>query len=141
MNSSVVVMSLSIFHSHPLMIFALLSHCRLLLCMLAETTTAHCLILSSNAQLLSAQIQVMHNACKYVTGKHTSHLKRAMKHFQWASGPGVWPAIPIIQQLLPTSCGPCLEGYSRSDLQDIDSTTSLFRDALTLRPQGHPDHP
>ncbi|KAG1717956.1 CHAT domain-containing protein [Suillus lakei] len=32
------------------------------------------------------------------------------------------------------------EGDARKDLQDIESTTSLFRDALVLRPQGHPDH-
>ncbi|KAG1790404.1 CHAT domain-containing protein [Suillus plorans] len=35
----------------------------------------------------------------------------------------------------------CLEGYIQNDLQDIDTTTSLFRDALALRPQHHPDHP
>jgi hypothetical protein len=29
----------------------------------------------------------------------------------------------------------------RKDLQNIDSITSLFREALTLRPKGHPDHP
>ncbi|KAG1830288.1 CHAT domain-containing protein [Suillus subalutaceus] len=34
-----------------------------------------------------------------------------------------------------------LQGYIRKDLQDIDTTTSLFREALALRPQGHPDHP
>ncbi|KAG2123284.1 CHAT domain-containing protein [Suillus clintonianus] len=33
-----------------------------------------------------------------------------------------------------------LLGYIRNDLQDIDSTTSLFREALALRPQGHPNH-
>ncbi|KAG2089824.1 CHAT domain-containing protein, partial [Suillus cothurnatus] len=36
----------------------------------------------------------------------------------------------------------CLEGYNHNHLQDIDidATTSLFRDALALRPQCHPDH-
>ncbi|KAG1830064.1 CHAT domain-containing protein [Suillus subalutaceus] len=34
-----------------------------------------------------------------------------------------------------------LQGYIRNDFQDIDSITSLFREALALRPQGHPDHP
>ncbi|KAG1752216.1 hypothetical protein EDB19DRAFT_1994420 [Suillus lakei] len=34
-----------------------------------------------------------------------------------------------------------LEGYIREDRQDIDCTISLFREALALRPQGHPDHP
>ncbi|KAG2344812.1 hypothetical protein BDR05DRAFT_1058692 [Suillus weaverae] len=33
-----------------------------------------------------------------------------------------------------------LKGYIRNDLQDIDGTISLFRDALALRPQHHPDH-
>ncbi|KAG1775553.1 CHAT domain-containing protein [Suillus placidus] len=33
-----------------------------------------------------------------------------------------------------------LIGYIQKDLQDIDSTISLFREALALRPQGHPDH-
>ncbi|KAG2078370.1 TPR-like protein [Suillus decipiens] len=33
-----------------------------------------------------------------------------------------------------------LEGYIRSDLQDIDTTTSLLRKALALRLEGHPDH-
>ncbi|KAG1746243.1 CHAT domain-containing protein [Suillus occidentalis] len=31
-------------------------------------------------------------------------------------------------------------GYIQNHLQEIDSTTPLFRDALALRPQGHPDH-
>ncbi|KAG1882472.1 hypothetical protein F4604DRAFT_1577384 [Suillus subluteus] len=34
-----------------------------------------------------------------------------------------------------------LQGYIRKDLEDIDATTSFFRDALALRPQCHPDHP
>ncbi|KAG1719232.1 CHAT domain-containing protein [Suillus lakei] len=34
-----------------------------------------------------------------------------------------------------------LEGYIQEDRQDIDCTISLFREALALRPQGHPDHP
>ncbi|KAG2145206.1 CHAT domain-containing protein [Suillus clintonianus] len=33
-----------------------------------------------------------------------------------------------------------LRGYIQNDLQDIDTTTSLFREALALRPQSHPDH-
>ncbi|KAG2348055.1 hypothetical protein BDR05DRAFT_996353 [Suillus weaverae] len=31
--------------------------------------------------------------------------------------------------------------YIRNDHQDIDSIITLFRKALALRPQGHPDHP
>ncbi|KAG0698316.1 CHAT domain-containing protein [Suillus ampliporus] len=34
----------------------------------------------------------------------------------------------------------CLQGYIRRNIQHIDSTTSLFRDALALRSQGHLDH-
>ncbi|KAG2108771.1 hypothetical protein BD769DRAFT_1643001 [Suillus cothurnatus] len=34
----------------------------------------------------------------------------------------------------------CLEGYIQNHLQDINTTTSLFRKSLALRPQGHPDH-
>ncbi|KAG2038422.1 CHAT domain-containing protein [Suillus americanus] len=34
-----------------------------------------------------------------------------------------------------------LKGYIEGDFQDIDSVTCLFREALELRPQGHPDHP
>jgi CHAT domain-containing protein len=34
-----------------------------------------------------------------------------------------------------------LKGNIRKDLQDIDTITSLFRDALALRPQRHPDRP
>ncbi|KAG0692054.1 CHAT domain-containing protein [Suillus ampliporus] len=34
-----------------------------------------------------------------------------------------------------------LEGYICKDLQEIDSTISLFRDALALRSQGDSDHP
>ncbi|KAG1785462.1 CHAT domain-containing protein [Suillus plorans] len=34
-----------------------------------------------------------------------------------------------------------LVGYIQNDVEDIDTTTSLFRDALALRPQHHPDHP
>ncbi|KIK36499.1 hypothetical protein CY34DRAFT_510615 [Suillus luteus UH-Slu-Lm8-n1] len=34
-----------------------------------------------------------------------------------------------------------LKGYTRKNYQDVDSVTSLFREALALRPQGHSDHP
>jgi hypothetical protein len=33
-----------------------------------------------------------------------------------------------------------LEGYIQNNFQDIDYITSLFREALASRPQGHPDH-
>jgi hypothetical protein len=34
-----------------------------------------------------------------------------------------------------------LEGYIQNNFQDIDYITSLFREALASRPQGHPYHP
>ncbi|KAG2099241.1 uncharacterized protein F5147DRAFT_582752, partial [Suillus discolor] len=34
-----------------------------------------------------------------------------------------------------------LKGYIQNDVQDIETTTSLFCDALALRPQHHPNHP
>jgi hypothetical protein len=33
-----------------------------------------------------------------------------------------------------------LGGYIQNHLQDIETTTCLFRESLALRPQGHPDH-
>ncbi|KAG2344813.1 TPR-like protein, partial [Suillus weaverae] len=33
-----------------------------------------------------------------------------------------------------------LKGYIDNDLQDIDATISLFREALALHPERHPDH-
>ncbi|KAG1758649.1 CHAT domain-containing protein [Suillus occidentalis] len=35
----------------------------------------------------------------------------------------------------------CILGYIRNHLQDIDTTISLFHDALVLHPQCHPDRP
>ncbi|KAG2086769.1 CHAT domain-containing protein [Suillus discolor] len=57
----------------------------------------------------------------YVTSKTVSHLNDAVKHFELVLGP--------------------VSGYIRNDFEDIDATTSLFHDALALRPQPHPDHP
>ncbi|KAG1897206.1 uncharacterized protein F5891DRAFT_1243127 [Suillus fuscotomentosus] len=56
----------------------------------------------------------------YVTSKTVSHLDDAIP-FSVGSGP--------------------VSGYIRNDVVDIDATTSLFRDALALRPQHHPGHP
>ncbi|KAG1901206.1 CHAT domain-containing protein [Suillus fuscotomentosus] len=50
-------------------------------------------------------------------------------------------AIQITRQLSPTSRLPRLDGYIQNDLHDIDTTTSLLRNALALRPQRHSDHP
>ncbi|KAG2131231.1 uncharacterized protein EDB93DRAFT_1299032 [Suillus bovinus] len=74
---------------------------------------------------------------EYMTSKTVSHLNDAMRHFQL-----VLDQCPIDH---PDHAGALtnlafvrLEGYIQDHLQDIDITTSLFRKALALRPQGHP---
>ncbi|KAG2033447.1 hypothetical protein BDR03DRAFT_688706 [Suillus americanus] len=51
----------------------------------------------------------------------------------------IW-AYPDCAGTLTNLAWACLRGYIQKDLQDIESITSLFREALALRPQGHPDH-
>ncbi|KAG2029056.1 CHAT domain-containing protein [Suillus americanus] len=76
----------------------------------------------------------------YVTSKKASHLSDAVKHFQL-----VLNQCPIGHPhqaaALTNLAWTRLEGCTQNDFQDIDSITSLFREALALRPQGHPDHP
>ncbi|KAG1827887.1 CHAT domain-containing protein [Suillus variegatus] len=76
----------------------------------------------------------------YATSKTVSHLNDAVEHFQL-----VLDQCPVSHPdhatALTNLAWACLQGYIRNDLEDIDSTTSLFRDALALRPQPHPDHP
>ncbi|KAG2115808.1 uncharacterized protein F5147DRAFT_817523, partial [Suillus discolor] len=76
----------------------------------------------------------------YVTSKTVSHLNDAVEHFQL-----VLDQCPVSHPdhatALTNLAWARLKGYIRNDLQDIDATTSLFRDALTLRPQPHPYHP
>ncbi|KAG2343622.1 hypothetical protein BDR05DRAFT_999896 [Suillus weaverae] len=60
---------------------------------------------------------------EYTTSKTVSHLNDAVQHFH--------------------SLQLCVyrpEGYIQKDIQDVDTTTSLFREALALRQQGRPDH-
>ncbi|KAG2139400.1 CHAT domain-containing protein [Suillus cothurnatus] len=79
---------------------------------------------------------------EYVTCtlKWVSYLDNAVKHFQL-----VLDQCPIghpdYVAALNNLAWARLQGYIQNDLQDIDSITSLFREALALRPQGHPDHP
>ncbi|KAG0699092.1 CHAT domain-containing protein [Suillus ampliporus] len=78
---------------------------------------------------------------KYTRNKSgVSHLKGAVNYFQW-----VVAQCPVDHPdraaALTNLAWARLRGYIRKDLQDIDSTTSLFHDALALRPQSHPDHP
>ncbi|KAG1882815.1 CHAT domain-containing protein [Suillus subluteus] len=76
----------------------------------------------------------------YVTSKTVSHLNDAVQHFQL-----VLNQCPIGHPdraaALTNLARARLEGYIEKDLQDIDYITSLFREALALRPQGNPDHP
>ncbi|KAG1747023.1 CHAT domain-containing protein, partial [Suillus occidentalis] len=69
-----------------------------------------------------------------------SHLNAAVEHLQ-----SVLDQCPVSHPdraaVLTNLAWARLQGYIRNDLQDIDTTTSLFRDALALRPQRHPDRP
>ncbi|KAG2139840.1 CHAT domain-containing protein [Suillus bovinus] len=75
----------------------------------------------------------------YVTSKNDSHLHDAVQHFQ-----SVLDQCPVSHPdhatALTNLAWARLRGYILNDLQDIDTTTSLFRVALALRPQPHPDH-
>ncbi|KAG2112673.1 uncharacterized protein F5147DRAFT_791499 [Suillus discolor] len=75
----------------------------------------------------------------YVTSENVSHLHDAVEHFQL-----VLDQCPVSHPdhatALTNLAWARLKGYIRNDLQDIDATISLFRDALALRPQRHPDH-
>jgi tetratricopeptide (TPR) repeat protein len=79
-------------------------------------------------------------SAKYVASKTVSHLNAAVEHFEL-----VLDQCPVSHPdraaALTNLAWACLEGYIRNDLQDIDTTISLFRDALALRPQHHPDRP
>ncbi|KAG1816835.1 CHAT domain-containing protein [Suillus subaureus] len=76
---------------------------------------------------------------KYVTNKAVSHLNHAMQRFQL-----VLDQCPVSHPehttALTNLAWTRLIGFLRNDIQDIDTTTSLFRKALALRPQYHPDY-
>ncbi|KAG1878090.1 CHAT domain-containing protein [Suillus subalutaceus] len=77
---------------------------------------------------------------EYVSSKMVSRLNGAVEHFQ-----SVLDQCPVdhpdrASALTDLACVR-LKGYIQGDFQDIDFVTSLFREALALRPQGHPDHP
>ncbi|KAG1747311.1 CHAT domain-containing protein [Suillus lakei] len=75
----------------------------------------------------------------YVTSNTVSHLNDAVKNFQL-----VLDQCPVDHPdhavALTNLAWARLQGYIQNDLQDIDLTISLFREALALRPQDHPDH-
>ncbi|KAG2134118.1 CHAT domain-containing protein [Suillus clintonianus] len=76
---------------------------------------------------------------RYIRHEKVSHLNGAVERFQL-----VLDRCPVDHPdhaaALTNLAWARLQGYIRNDLQDIDTTTSLFREALALRPQGHPDH-
>ncbi|KAG1850077.1 CHAT domain-containing protein [Suillus tomentosus] len=76
----------------------------------------------------------------YATSKTVSDLNDAMEHFQLVLNQCP-VGHPDRATALTNLAWACLQGYVQNDVQDIDTTTSLFRDALALRPQHHPDHP
>ncbi|KAG1767990.1 CHAT domain-containing protein [Suillus occidentalis] len=79
---------------------------------------------------------------KYIRSKMVSRprLNAAVKHFQL-----VLNQCPVSHPdhaaALTNLAWARLEGYTRKYLQDIDTTISLFRDALALHPRHHPDRP
>ncbi|KAG0692578.1 CHAT domain-containing protein [Suillus ampliporus] len=77
---------------------------------------------------------------EYMASKTVSHLNDAVENFQ-----SVLEQCPVGHPdrgaALTNLAWSRLEGYIHKDLQDIDSSTCLFRDALASRPHGHPDHP
>ncbi|KAG2335496.1 TPR-like protein, partial [Suillus weaverae] len=77
---------------------------------------------------------------KYVKHEGVSHLKVAVQHFQLVLGQ-CRVSHPDHAAALTNLAWALLKGYAQNDLQDIDAITSLFREALALRPQHHPDHP
>ncbi|KAG1778158.1 hypothetical protein EV702DRAFT_1044841 [Suillus placidus] len=68
---------------------------------------------------------------KYVKYRRVSHLKAAVQHFQL-----VLDQCPVSHPdhaaALANLAWARLKGYAQNDLQDIDATTSLFREALAL---------
>ncbi|KAG2131933.1 CHAT domain-containing protein [Suillus cothurnatus] len=76
---------------------------------------------------------------EYVTSENVSHLNAAVEHFQL-----VLDQCPVNHPdratALTNLAWARLKGFIRNDLEDIDVTTSLFRDALALRPEHHLDY-
>ncbi|KAG1793810.1 CHAT domain-containing protein [Suillus variegatus] len=76
----------------------------------------------------------------YMTSKTVSDLNDAVKHFQL-----VLDQCPVSHPdhatALTNLARARLQGYIRNHLEDINATTSFFRDALALRVQPHPNHP
>ncbi|KAG2356013.1 hypothetical protein BDR07DRAFT_1613351 [Suillus spraguei] len=76
---------------------------------------------------------------KYVTSKTVSQLRHAMQRFQLVLDQ-CRVGHPDRATALTNIALARLMSYIDNHIQDIDTTISLFRDALVLRPQCHPDH-
>ncbi|KAG1886853.1 uncharacterized protein F5891DRAFT_1156219 [Suillus fuscotomentosus] len=77
---------------------------------------------------------------EYTASGTVSHLNAAVEHFQFVLDQ--CPAShPDHAAALTNLASARLLGYIRNHLPDIDTTISLFRDALALRPQHHLDRP
>ncbi|KAG2122484.1 CHAT domain-containing protein [Suillus clintonianus] len=76
---------------------------------------------------------------EYITRQTVSHLNDALQHFQSVLD-RCSVDHPDHAAALTNLAWARLQGYIQNDLQDIDTTTSLFREALALHPQGHPNH-
>jgi hypothetical protein len=77
---------------------------------------------------------------KYIRSYRVSPLNAAVKYFQLVLDQCP-TSHPDHTAALTNLAWAHLKGYLPKDLQGIDTTTSLFRDALPLRPQRHPNHP
>ncbi|KAG2340519.1 hypothetical protein BDR05DRAFT_1002512 [Suillus weaverae] len=79
---------------------------------------------------------------KYVTHKSNSvsHLNDAVQHFQLVLDQCT-VSHPRYAAALTNLAWTRLKGYVQNDLQNVNSITSLFCEALALHPQGHPDYP
>ncbi|KAG2099251.1 CHAT domain-containing protein [Suillus discolor] len=76
----------------------------------------------------------------YMKSENVPHLNDAMEHFQLVLNQCP-VGHPDRATALTNLASVRLRGYIQNDVEDIDTTTSLFCDALALRPQHHPDHP
>ncbi|KAG1795598.1 CHAT domain-containing protein [Suillus variegatus] len=77
---------------------------------------------------------------RYVRRERVSYLNDVIEHFQLVLNQCP-VGHPDRATALTNLAWVRLVGYIQNDVEDIDTTTSLFRDALALRPQHHPDHP
>ncbi|KAG2108795.1 CHAT domain-containing protein [Suillus cothurnatus] len=101
-----------------------------------DSSLSDCLVDSDMARDTDAGHALL---AEYISSKAVSHLNDAMQHFQ-----SVLDQCPVGHHdhaaALTNLAYARLEGYIQNHLQDINTTTSLFREALALRLQGHPDH-